>query len=390
VHAAFLTHGYPRWDGDIAGVFLERLAVALVERGHRVTVLAPSDAGQGGEELRHGVLVRRVRYAPARSETLAYRGTMVASARTPGGAIAAGMLTARIAIAGGAVDADVLHAHWWVPSGVCAWLASVFSGIPYLVTLHGTDVAVLERSSAARTLARHVLGHAGAVTAVSPQVARRAAAAVGREPSAFVVQPMPVDTERFHRPSAGGGGIVGVGRLTEQKRFVSAVRAVARLHQAGRHVSLTLIGDGPERGALEAEATQLGVAGAVRFLGQVDPARLPAAIADADVFVLPAREEGLGLAAVEALLLGIPVIAAEDGGGLLDVVPRSGAGRVVPVDDADLFAAALSDLLNPSARSLALAEGDRLRERFGAGHVAERFEGIYQEIAPQAGRDAAR
>jgi hypothetical protein len=85
VRVVFLTHNYPRWPGDLSGAFLATLAAGLVRRGVEVRVLAPSDEGQGGEEERDGVFVRRVRYASRRLETIAYRGTMADALRGPGG-----------------------------------------------------------------------------------------------------------------------------------------------------------------------------------------------------------------------------------------------------------------------------------------------------------------
>ncbi len=85
MRVVFLTHNYPRWSGDLSGAFLATLAAGLVRRGVEVRVLAPSDEGQGGEEERDGVFVRRVRYAPRRLETIAYRGTMAGALRAPGG-----------------------------------------------------------------------------------------------------------------------------------------------------------------------------------------------------------------------------------------------------------------------------------------------------------------
>src|SRR5207244_9470368 len=78
LNLACLTHAYPRWEGDVAGAFVERLVLALKARGHGVHVVAPADAGKGGKELRHQVPVTRVRYAPARGETPPSRGPMVA------------------------------------------------------------------------------------------------------------------------------------------------------------------------------------------------------------------------------------------------------------------------------------------------------------------------
>src|SRR5947209_12112898 len=100
----------------------------------------------------------------------------------------------------------------------------------------------------------------------------------------------------------GGGGIVTVGRLSAQKRIPWLLEAVAQLRATGRGLPLTIVGDGPERPALERRAAELGVADSVRFLGEVPPARIPDVLGDADVFAFPAIGEGLGLAAAEALM----------------------------------------------------------------------------------------
>jgi glycosyltransferase involved in cell wall biosynthesis len=381
VHAAFVTHGYPRWDGDIAGVFLERLAVALVDRGHEVTVVAPSDAGRGGEEQRRGVRVRRVRYAAARHETLAYRGTMIEAARSPVGAIAMATLLGRLAQVAAATRADLLHAHWWFPAGFATWMTAAVTGTRYVVTLHGTDVAILERAAAARVAARRVFAGAAAVTAVSSHLAERAGHFTGIDPRCILVQPMPVELDRFTEASRGGGGVVAVGRLTVQKRLAVALEAVARLRQRGHAIPMTIIGDGPERSRLEELRDRLDLRSQVRFLGQVDPSELPAVLHEADVLVFPARGEGLGLVAAEALCLGIPVVVASDGGGVRDVVPDTGGGRVVTPDDPDALASAVGDLLqDPTARARALEAGRALRPRFDARRVAERFEQLYATV----------
>src|SRR5207302_1459651 len=192
---------------------------------------------------------------------------------------------------------DVVHAHWWIPAGVSAWLA----GRPYVVTLHGTDVALLERSRAARLVGRRVLHGAAAVTAVSSYLAVRAARAVQLQPGRILVQPMPIDTQGFSRTSRGGGGIVTVGRLTSQKRIDLLLDALAELRTRGRTPALTIVGNGPARPGLDRRVAELRIAGQVRFLGEVPPERIPDAVGDADVFVFPAVGEGLGLVAAEAV-----------------------------------------------------------------------------------------
>lgn len=387
-----VTHDYPRHEGDLAGAFIERLLVALHRRGHSVEVVTPADGGEGGRREAQGVTVTRVRYAPARWETLAHRGTMASALRSPHGVAALASLIAAQARAVRAASrarapVDVVHAHWWIPGGISAWLAASPGAPPYVVTLHGTDVAVLGRSALARAVARRVLRRAAAVTAVSSYLAQRAAAATGLDPSAIVVQPMPLDTAKLGRVSAGGGGIVTVGRLTEQKRVSLILDALVALKRRGRRLSLTIVGDGPERRAIAERASALGVAEQVRFAGGVEPARVPEAIGDADVFAFTAVGEGYGLAAAEALALGVPVVAMEGGGGVTDLVPRTGPGRVVPDGDVEALASALDELAgSPDTRRLAVELGARLKQQLAPETVADRFEAIYQRVVSEARR----
>jgi len=201
---------------------------------------------------------------------------------------------------------------------------------------------------------------------------------------------MPLDTRAFTRSSrgggggGGGGGIVTVGRLSAQKRIPLLLEAVAQLRATGRGLPLTIVGDGPERPALERRAAELGVADSVRFLGEVPPARIPDVLGDADVFAFPAIGEGLGLAAAEALMLGVPIVATHDGGGITDIVPSNGAGRLVQ-PDAREFARALRELADtPDSRRLAAEAGAALRRRFDPAAVAERFEGVYRQAVERS------
>ena len=96
MRVVWLTHNYPRHPGDVAGGFLHPLAVALCQHGVDVRVVAPSDAGQGGEDELDGVPIRRVRYGTAADERLAYRGSMTDALRSPRAAFAFNRLRAAI------------------------------------------------------------------------------------------------------------------------------------------------------------------------------------------------------------------------------------------------------------------------------------------------------
>ncbi|HEX7024159.1 MAG TPA: glycosyltransferase, partial [Gemmatimonadales bacterium] len=185
-------------------------------------------------------------------------------------------------------------------------------------------------------------------------------------------QPMPVDSAG--RPwSRGGGGVVVVARLTRQKRVDLAVRTLAELDGP-----LTIIGDGPERGALERLVASLKVQSRVRFTGMLTPAAVAQELATADVMLFPARDEGFGLAAIEALMAGVPVVACRDGGGVVTAVQAHGGGLVTdPMPGA--LAAAVRTSRTAARRTSARMAGEHWRELLAPALVAERFEGWYRE-----------
>ncbi|HUR93403.1 MAG TPA: glycosyltransferase family 4 protein [Gemmatimonadales bacterium] len=376
MRVVFLTHNFPRWPGDLSGSFLATLAAALVGRGIQVTVVAPSDGGQGGEAETGGVRVRRVRYAPARLESLAYRGTMAAALAKPGGwRVLAGLWRAlrRAAREELAAGADLIHAHWWVPAGLAAP-----ADAPLVVTVHGTDAAMLRSSRLARRLARPVFARARVVTAVSRELAGWVQNATGRHISAAHIQPMPVDSANWPW-TTGGGGTVVVARLTAQKRIHLAIDTTAFLASCGHDLPLTIVGDGPERPMLERQVERLGIGPFVRFAGAVPPSEVASFLARADLLLAPAAGEGFGLAAAEALMAGVPVVACWDGGGLLDVVPESGAGRLTLPSAEALSDATLDLLQDPERLALARLVGESWRSRLSPDYVAEVCEGWYRE-----------
>jgi hypothetical protein len=163
-----ITHNYPRFAGDPAGAFVARVAEGAVARGHQVEVIAPHSPGTATDEPGAGVRLRRFRYAPERFERVAYTGGLhQGTLRSPLAALAfPGFLWAFSQAVRGAVrrfDPDLIHAHWWFPSG---WLASRRE-VPYLITCHGSDVRLLDRGALVRRAGQGVFQKASRITAVS-------------------------------------------------------------------------------------------------------------------------------------------------------------------------------------------------------------------------------
>ena len=345
-----------------------------MNRDVSVRVVAPSDGGDVGEPQLDGIPVRRVRYAAAGRENIAYRGTMadavgsIAGWRTLWGLHRALRSAAKEELAAGA---ELIHAHWWVPAGLAAPVRS-----PMLLTIHGTDAAILERSPLARAVARPVIRRARVITAVSTSHAARIKEATGR--AVDHIQPMPV-TVPDSRPSQGGAGLIVVGRLIQQKRVHLALEALAELWRRDLRLPLTIVGDGPERLTLEARARTLGLGASVHFTGMVPPSEVGRQLAEMDVMLFPSRAEGFGLTAVEALAAGVPVVACNDGGGVLDIVQERGAGRRTAAS-AEAIATGVQQLMaDKSARTEAWRLGETWRQRLAPEAVAAAFEGWYRE-----------
>jgi len=377
-----VAHAFPRAPDDVAGAFVWRLAEALVDRGHSIKVIAPADRGDVGAPMLGSVEVRRVRYATARLETLAYAGTMhTGVARSPLAAVAfAGLVraTARAVgeeCAGGTVH--LIHAHWWVPGGAACALADRHHR-PLVVTLHGTDVRLARRLPGAGWLMRAVLRRAKVVTAVSSYLADEAAR-IARLPRARVpVVPMPLTGTESPTPPVGiPHGVIFVGRLTRQKGVAYLLDALALLRKQGLPLDLTIVGDGPERVALKARALALGLP--VVFTGYLPPDQIPDQLAGRRVFVLPSIEEGLGLVVAEALAQGVPVVASRSG-GIPDLLAEEGAGVLVPPADVEALAAGIRRVVSDDGYlTSAVNAGRALLARLSPAAAAAAFEAVYAE-----------
>lgn len=379
----FLTHSFPRVDGDAAGSFVLRLAQALAAEDVQVRVVAPSSSGLASHESLGGVAVDRFRYAPRKYETLAYGGNMAAQVKESWSAkfTLVGFLGAEFRAGVRArrdFEPDLVHAHWWFPNGLAAAWVSRMSGIPLVTTMHGTDVRMARNISMSRPAFRHVMQQSAAVTAVSRWLSEEARSIVSIKPP--IVAPMPVRTELFFPEGSTPRErrLLFVGRLMAQKGIELLLDALATLPA---DVGLDIVGDGPDRAALGSRVGELGLTGRVQFHGAVKQFELPAFYRRAAALVVPSSEEGLGLVAVEAQLCETPVVAF-DSGGLPDVIQHERTGILVQQRNAAALGSAIGSLLARDDRGASLAGAGRLHAlaTFAPESVARRYAEIYRTV----------
>lgn len=388
MNVLFLTHSFPRREGDAAGSFILRLAVALKGEGITVRVVAPAARGLPASEEIEGIGVERFRYAPRRYESLAYTGNMASDV--------ASSWTAKLALVGflgsdfvhavrarRSFEPDVVHAHWWFPNGVVGTWVGGLAHVPLVTTLHGTDVRLARTVGVAKPLFAHVLRHSAAVTTVSRWLKAEAESlAPGVHPQ---VAPMPVATELFEPGDRRDGrSLLFVGRLNEQKGLQHLLHAVAAMHT---EATVEVVGDGPDRASLRALAQQLGIGPRIHWRGQLSQSELAPLYQRAAAIVLPSVDEGLGLVAVEALLCETPVVAF-DSGGLPDVIQHEKTGLLVKPGDRAALARALDDLLARDGRGGELGRAGRLYalSAFAPESAARRYAEIYRQVL---GRNAS-
>jgi glycosyltransferase involved in cell wall biosynthesis len=365
-----VTSSYPRFPGDVVAPFIESIARGVAARGHRVDVVLPHHP-----ELRRPagepVSFHPYRYAPLdRWSRWGYAQSLRRDVSVRAGAFLLAPLVAlalRRTVADRLREAryDVVHAHWVVPNAAMVAGLARSHAVPLVVSLHGSDVFVAETLLPARILAGHTLRHAGAVTACSEDLHRRALRLGARAERTRTVpygvdrmEASGVDVEAVRaRLGAPPGAILvlALGRLVEKKGFSYLVDAAARV--PGVHVALA--GEGDLRTELAARTATTSAP--VRLVGALDRDAVKAALAAADIVVVPSvvdragNVDGLPNVLLEAMAAGRAVIASRVA-GIPDVVTDGVDGVLVAEKDVAGLAAALARL----------AADPALRQRLGA------------------------
>ncbi|HKK94569.1 MAG TPA: N-acetyl-alpha-D-glucosaminyl L-malate synthase BshA [Longimicrobiales bacterium] len=304
-------------------------------------------------------------------------------------------LALAVAIHGVARDAelDLMHVHYAIPHATSAWvarkmLAEEGRDLPIVTTLHGTDITLVGIHPSFQPITRFSIRHSHGLTAVSHYLAEQTENDFGVPRSDIEVIPNFIDPESYypgrkpcHRETLAPGGekiVMHVSNFRSVKRIPDVVMTFAGIldHVDAR---LVLVGDGPERPRAREIAERLGIEDSVVFLGK--HAAVEELLACADLFLLPSESESFGLAALEAMACGVPVITS-DVGGLPEVVVEGEVGHLLPVGDFEGMAEAGVSILADDARHARMSGNARALavERYSTEKVVPMYESYYRRI----------
>ena len=391
----FLTHCFIREKGDLSGVFLFDLASELVNRGTEVFVVTPHEENLPYFEKIDGISIYRFRYAPSKFERLAYQGNMHELVK---GSLfyqfvfilfLASFLLKSIQVIS-KEKINLIHAHWWIPSGLVALATSIFSRKPYILTTHGTDVFIVKKFRVLTPLAKTVFRKSNFITAVSNSIKSILISSFKIDPDKIKVFSMPCDLDIFYPipiKKKREKTVLSIGRLIERKGYSYLVQAVAILKKKGVKFKLIIIGEGHEGKLLKEKIQALDLNEEVEIISFKPKADLNYFYNLCDVFVLPSitdwkgEKEGLGVVLIEAMSCKKPVIGTNSG-GITDIVKDNKTGLLVTEKDPEALADAMEKLLKDKKLATRLAENgyNYVVKNLSSSKITDKVLNIYSDI----------
>jgi glycosyltransferase involved in cell wall biosynthesis len=386
MHILFLPSWYPASPNDPVGCFFREQALALLHSGCKVGVLAPANlslrqplaAGRASRSMRieddHGVIT--------------YRSAMINW--TPR---MWGLNASRFARAGWQLykayvanhgHPDLVHVHSALLGGSAAVKIKDRAGIPFVLSEHSTAYARGLVSPSGLLLAKSIAEKASDRFAVSTPFARQLESKLYMSAQSWSVMPNSVDQRFLNSPlpvtSVGRFRFLHVSQLDDKKRVELIIRAFAETFARAEDVELLVGGDGPTRLALEALVAHLGLTEQVKFLGRLDRDEVCHELTKANAFVLSSEHETFGVVLVEAMAMGLPVIATRCGGP--EDIVDSEIGLLVPIEDATAIGDAMREVLVNASSYSRQHLRSLCRARYGPDVITERWQKQYQRFVP--------
>jgi N-acetyl-alpha-D-glucosaminyl L-malate synthase BshA len=287
-------------------------------------------------------------------------------------------------------ELDLLHVHYAIPHATTAYLAREMlkheRPVQVITTLHGTDITLVGQEAGFYAITKFSIEQSDGVTAVSNYLRDETYRAFGCGTCDIRVVPNFVNLQEYRPGEPGCRGKVApeghkvishVSNFREVKRVKDVIRVFARVRRA-MPATLVMIGDGPERLDAENEARDLAVTDDVRFLGRLDT--VASLLQASDLFILPSQTESFGLAALEAMACGAPVVATR-AGGLPEVIDDGVNGILEPVGSVEAMGRRAVELLrDPERYSAMRAAAVAKAEQFSANSIVPMYEAFYGEV----------
>jgi N-acetyl-alpha-D-glucosaminyl L-malate synthase BshA len=287
-------------------------------------------------------------------------------------------------------ELDLLHVHYAIPHATTAFLAREMlrpeRPLQVITTLHGTDITLVGQEASFYAITKFSIEQSNGVTAVSNYLRDETYRAFGCGTCDIRVVPNFVNLQEYRPGEPGCRGkvapeghkvITHVSNFREVKRVKDVIRVFARVRRA-MPATLVMIGDGPERVDAENEARDLAVTDDVRFLGRLDS--VASLLQASDLFVLPSQTESFGLAALEAMACGAPVVASR-AGGLPEVIDDGVNGILEPVGSVEAMGRRAVELLRDPEKYAAMrAAAVAKAEQFSANSIVPLYEAYYGDL----------
>jgi glycosyltransferase involved in cell wall biosynthesis len=359
---AILTSSYPRFSGDGTAPFIRSIATGLVKFGHQVDVVAPFDQEVKMTD-KNGVIVHRFHYSFVNSLHIMGHGRALESdmrLRPLTSLLLPFYLVAQFLCLWKVTKkqkTEVIYAHWVLPNGPVAALVAKFRHIPFILSLHGSDIYIAKKYRVFGLVAKWVFNRAASVTACSNELKQRAIE-LGA-PTSTVLLPWGADPQIFKRATdkkelrllhgwTDEIIIVSLGRLVNKKGFNILLKALPDVVDKFPHVRAVIGGEGPILAELKELAASLYVTNIVQFVGRIPWNEVPEFLASADIFVLPSIRDasgnldGLPTVLLEAMGCGVGIIASDIGGVSLAVHDQVNGLLVTPGDVNELVTAIIT------------------------------------------------
>jgi N-acetyl-alpha-D-glucosaminyl L-malate synthase BshA len=286
---------------------------------------------------------------------------------------------------------DLLHVHYAIPHASAAYMAKKILEkqgkiLPVITTLHGTDITLVGRDKTFAPVVTFSINESDAITAVSQNLRDETYRNFKIEKEIKVIQNF-VDVKRFHKKPIDAFKrviapnneriVLHASNFRKLKRVNDVVRVFAEINKKVPS-KLLFVGDGPDRPAAESLSRELGIYDETRFVGRQE--QIEEVLAISDLFLLPSDYESFGLAAMEAMAAGVPVISS-NAGGLPEINIEGETGYLADVGDVETMSIRAIELLSDESKLKRFkAKAAAHAKQYDIETIVPRYEALYNRF----------